>query len=364
MKNNLLDDIIKCNIEISNPASSDVSFDKILIVVDKASIASRKQMTEAAIEIAKADELLEYGYKVTDSAYIAANVCFNQKPSPSGIFVCMRKKTESTYEDLKATLDRANAQVGFYGFHITGFKEKTDIDKAAEWAETNNKLFGFEYDNIDAIPITKTNYFRTFAVYSGLADGFDSGNQPKENGYAALALMAKCFSYNPGTETWHLKALNSIYPSLLSHDQKRSLESKHVVTVMRYAGSNLSVGGATLGGEWIDIIRFIDWLKNEMQVNVFKLFKENKKIPFNDNGINLVLCKIEETLKKAQDIGGISLTEFDADGNAIPAYKINVPRSSDISEDVRKSRKLLNCTWTARVAGAIHAVEIEGYVTF
>ena len=67
---------------------------------------------------------------------------------------------------------------------------------------------------------------------------------------------------------------------------------------------------------------------------------------------------------KAQDIGGISLTEFDADGNAIPAYHVNVPRSSEITEEVRKSRKLSNCTWSARVAGVIHAVEIEGYVTF
>ena len=364
MKNNLLDDIIKCNIEISNPVSSDVSFDKILIVVDKSSIASRKQMSEAVIEISRADELVDYGYKTTDPAYIAATVCFGQNPSPSGIYVCLRKKEGSTSEDLNVTLDRANAQVGFYGFHITGFKEKADIDKAAEWAESNHKLFGFEYDSIDAIPITKTNYYRTFAIYSGLADGFDTNSQPKENGYVALALMAKCFSYNPGTETWHLKVLNRVYPSILTHEQKKSLESKNIGMILRYAGSNLSVGGSTLGGEWIDVIRFIDWLKNEMQVNVFKLFKDNKKIPFNDNGINLVLCKIEETLKKAQDIGGISLTEFDADGNAIPAYHVNVPRSSEITEEVRKSRKLLNCTWSARVAGAIHAVEIEGYVTF
>lgn len=364
MKNNLLDDIIKCNIEISNPTTSDVSFDKILIVVEKASASSRKQMTETVIEISNADELLEYGYKTTEAAYIAASVCFSQNPSPSRIFVCLRKKTDTLNEDLKATLDRASSQVGFYGFHITGFKDKADIDKAADWAESNNKLFGFEYDNIDTIPITKTNYYRTFAIYSGIADGFDAGNQPKENGYAALALMAKCFSYNPGTETWHLKALNSVYPSLLTNEQKRNLEGKHVGMVLRYAGSNFNIGGATLSGEWIDVIRFIDWLKNEMQVNVFKLFKDNKKIPFNDNGINLVLCKIEETLKKAQDIGGISLTEFDADGNAIPAYHVNVPRSSEITEEVRKSRKLSNCTWSARVAGAIHAVEIEGYVTF
>lgn len=33
MKNNPLDDIIKCDVEISSPGSSDVSFDSILLVV-------------------------------------------------------------------------------------------------------------------------------------------------------------------------------------------------------------------------------------------------------------------------------------------------------------------------------------------
>nr|DAI16840.1 MAG TPA: tail sheath protein [Caudoviricetes sp.] len=364
MRNNLLDDIIKCDIEISNPASNDISFGMILLILEKASATGKKPLSDEVIEIAKADELLDYGYKATDSAYIATSVCFSQKPSPNRVYACVRKKPDTAYEDLKATLDRANSQVGFYGFHITGFKDKADVVKAADWAEANHKLFGFEYDNIANMPLTKTDYYRTFALYSGTADGFEAGNQPKENAFAALALMAKCFSYEPGTETWHLKVLNRIYPSLLSSDQKKSLEGRNIGTILRYAGTNCSVGGAVISGEWIDIIRFVDWLKNEMQNNLFRLFIDNKKIPYNDSGINLILCKIEETLKKAQDIGGISLNEFDEDGNEIPGYSIKVPNSAQLTEETRKSRKLTGCTWSARVAGAIHAVEIQGTITF
>ena len=44
MKNNPLDDIIKCQIEISSPASSDATFDRILIVVASPLETSEKEM--------------------------------------------------------------------------------------------------------------------------------------------------------------------------------------------------------------------------------------------------------------------------------------------------------------------------------
>ena len=46
-------------------------------------------------------------------------------------------------------------------------------------------------------------------------------------------------------------------------------------------------GGKTGGGEWIDVIRFRDWLQNDMQVRVVNLLIVNPKIPYTDNGIGL-----------------------------------------------------------------------------
>ncbi len=117
-------------------------------------------------------------------------------------------------------------------------------------------------------------------------------------------------------------------------------------------------------GEWIDVIRFRDWLKAEMQANVFGALKANRKVPYTDSGIGLIEGKMEETLKKGQDIGGIAATEYDGDGNAVPGFQVTVPRTSDLTEEERKSRKLKGCRYTARLAGAIHAVEIEGFLTF
>ena len=69
MKNNPLDDIIKCDVEISSPGSSDVSFDSILLVV--AGPAAKGTATiSGTTAISKADELLDYGYKTNSPAYI------------------------------------------------------------------------------------------------------------------------------------------------------------------------------------------------------------------------------------------------------------------------------------------------------
>ena len=246
---------------------------------------------------------------------------------------------------------------------ITSFRDKADVAATVSWTEANEKLFGFEYTDYADCPISNFAYYRSFGVFSGRADGY-SGDQPAENKYLALAMMAKCFGYDPGTETWAIKELASVVPSGLSTEEKKELDGKNINTFLRYSGSNVTIGGKTLAGEWIDVIRFRDWLKSEMQTNTFNAIKTNRKVPFTDNGIRLIEGKMEETLKAGQDIGGIAPTEYDADDNPIYGYEITVPSVSDLTEAERKSRRLTGCRWSARLAGAIHAVEISGFLKF
>lgn len=373
MKNNSLDDIVKCNIEISNPASNDATFDSILLVVKGPDASGEKTMSRTTA-IAQADELLDYGFTTDDAAYIAATVAFSQNPAPSSIYICIRQEISEegaedaeavvAYEDIRTTLARANGEVSFYGIHLTEFGDEADIQEAISWTEANEKIFGFEYTDIEKCPVKNFSFYRSFGMFSGKADGYDTGEQPIENEYAALAWMAKCFGYDPGTETWNMKELASIVPSALSTDEKKLLEENGINSFRRYAGSNITFGGNMLSGEWIDVIRFRDWLKAEMQTNVFNALKTNRKVPFTDGGIGLIEGQMESTLSKGQTIGGIAPTEYDSDDYEIPGYTVTVPLASDLTEAERKSRKLTGCRYTARLAGAIHIVEIHGNLTF
>lgn len=364
MKNNPLDDIIKCDVEISSPGSSDETFDTILLVV--AGPTGKGTAVSGTTAISKADDLLDYGFTADSAAYVAATVAFSQSPAPDELYFVVRTKDteKDTYEDIATTLARANSEVSFYGVHLTDFRDSKDIEAAKTWVEANEKVFGFEYTDIDSCPVKNFSYYRTFGIFSGLADGYGTDEQPAENEYAALAWMAKCFGYDPGTETWNLKELSTIVPSKLSSDQKKSLEEKNINRFLRYAGCNCAIGGSMLSGEWIDVIRFRDWLKNELQIRVFNTLKVNRKVPFTDGGIGLIEGVMNATLKDGQDIGGIAPTEYDDNDNPIYGYSVTVPKASDLTEAERKSRKLTNCKWTARLAGAIHAVEISGNLTF
>ena len=412
MKNNPLDDIVKCTVEVSSPASNDATFDTILLVVEAASAVGSKSINKTTA-ISSADELLDYGYTVDDTAYSAAETAFSQNPAPDQLLVVVRQKAEEdaddneasadvggdtesednptsgeipegeessgsgedseaggdgdeivAYENIKTTLARANNEAQFYGIHLTSFRDPDDIQAAMEWAEANEKIFGVEYMKYGECPIKNFTYFRTFCMFSGNADGFDGDDQPKTNEYAALAWMAKCFGYDPGTETWALKPLATIVPSSLGTAEKNELEAKKINRFLRYAGDNITIGGYMVSGEWIDVIRFRDWLKNEMQVNVFNVLKVNRKVPFTDAGIGLVEGAMKYTLEKGVEVGGIATTQYDADDNEIPGFTVTVPRSANLTDAERKSRKLTGCKYTARLAGAIHAVEIYGYLTF
>ena len=404
MKNNPLDDLVKCSIEISSPASGDETFDSILVVVAPPEAAGstdagakETKVMNRVTAISRADELLDYGYTVKDPVYAAALVAFSQTPSPDELYICIRKEAEKgaepedsmaednapedsgtgtpdsgkdakaeeqkTWENIQTTLSRAKAEAGFYGICLVGFRDEETVEGAVSWAEANEKLFAFEYLKPDACPVKNLSFYRSFGIYSGEADGYEEGEQPAENQYAELAWMAKCFGYDPGTETWHLKELASIVPSALSTARKKELEEKHINTFRRYAGCNVTFGGYTLAGEWIDVIRFRDWLKAEMQINVFNALKTNRKVPYTDAGIGLIEGKMEETLLKGQTIGGIAGNEYDEE-NLIPGFTVTVPRATSLTEAERKSRKLPGCRFTARLAGAIHATEIEGYLSF
>jgi len=368
MRNNSLDDIIRHTIDISNPPSNDATFDSILLVLAAPSEEGEKTISETML-ISKADELLDFGYTSESEAYKAATVAFSQNPSPKEIFVCVRQSedpeaTPVVYESITDTLARAASEANFYGVHITEFKDEADVEAAKAWTEANGKVYGFEYDDYDNCPVKNFSYYRTFGMYSGDADGYKAEEQPAENAYAALAAMAKCFGYTPGSETWDLKELATIVPSKLSADQKKKLKDSNINMFLRYSGTNCLIGGYMLAGEWIDVIRFMDWLDAEIQFRVFSVMKANKKVPFTDKGIGLIEGAIISALKQGQTNGGIAETEYDADGNPIPGFTVTVPKASSLTEAERKARKLPYCKWTARLAGAIHAVEIEGNLTF
>jgi Protein of unknown function (DUF3383). len=112
--------------------------------------------------------------------------------------------------------------------------------------------------------------------------------------------------------------------------------------------------GTMASGEYIDIIRFIDFVAARMRENIFLRLATLNKIPFTDGGIAIVENEIRGVLNL-----GIAQGGFAAD----PAPTVSVPRAVDVSAADKAARLLPDVRFSAVLAGAIHLVEIRGVVS-
>ena len=199
-------------------------------------------------------------------------------------------------------------------------------------------------------------YMNSFEIFSPAKVDADQ--------YINVAFAVACLQYEPGSETWAFKTLNAVSVAELTATQMQALQEANISYFVEYGGKAITQGGKTVSEEWIDTVRFMWWLKSFMQECIYNLFITHPKIPYTDNGITQVQNQMVYALKRGQAMGGIAPTEYDEDGNATPGYTTTVPRARDLTQAERASRQLKGCKFTARLAGAIHYVEVRGTLEY
>lgn len=268
-------------------------------------------------------------------------------------------------EPLADTLAACASELGnWYGVMITS-RTESDVLAAADWVEANEKLFftssaqaaildGASTTDV-AYKLKQAQYFRTALWYHGAANSeFIDGAAP-----------GHLFTFYPGQETWALKRLAGITYDALQEGKAIAAHAKNANTFEVFRNFAVTQNGKVAAGEWIDVIRFRDWLVEQIRINVVSaLINADGKVPYTDDGIQI----IRNALQKALDLGvarkGIAPEELDSDGRKIPSYTITVPRSADVSVNNRANRLLQDVRFTARLAGAIHVVEIRGSLAY
>lgn len=251
----------------------------------------------------------------------------------------------------------------FYGVALASRTDE-DILAMAEWAEANEKLFGTataadgaknsEVTTDIGSQLKAKNYYRTFWFYHALA----------ATEYPECAIMARCFAIDPGGETWANKQLSSITTDGLSETEALAVQGKNGNTFEAFRNISITQNGKVAAGEWIDVIRFRDWLAEEIKVNVFNLLINRDKVPYTDAGIAAVEAAVRSALTLGQTRGGIAPTEYDESENKNLGFTVSVPLASTISPNQKALRILNDVKFTARLAGAIHVVNITGNLTY
>ena len=359
-----IDRLINCQISLNTTGVTTQGFSTLLVCTVNEKLTSRVTAFTSITELTE----LEIGSD--EPIYRALTAAFSQIPRPRVIKVgkCVEKTLDNdgeqvTIVDVAETMKEICAvDNDFYGVAITEKDENVVMDMA-DWCEANTKLFVTSTSNEDVLDPENTsdiasrlmngNYFRTAIWYH------EDNTQ-----YVECAVAARCFAILAGGETWANKRLANIVVDKLTETNYNTCKNKNCNTFEKFRNVSITQIGKVSAGEWIDVIRFRDWLLEEIQTTEFAMLINLDKLPYTDEGIALIENKLNQCLALGQKRGGIAPTEFDENGDPNYGYVISVPKASSIDANKKASRVLDDVKFTARLAGAIHAVNINGSLTY
>jgi hypothetical protein len=256
-----------------------------------------------------------------------------------------------------------NEDNNWYGI-VPVERDVTVIEDFAEWTETQEKLLLIASDQADILnpaldtdlfsTLKNTRYFRTAGIF----------HKNAATEYPDAAWAGRVFTIQPGAETWALKSLASVTPSNLSETNYQTITNKGGNTFEFYQPQlALTNPGRTFAGEWIDVIRFRDWLKDLIQTNMVQMKINRDKVPYTDEGIQLCVNNLRGSLRRGQQVGGIAPDELDAQGKTVPGFVITYPLSVEV-DPADKAARVLRISFVARLAGAVHLTEITGALAY
>lgn len=267
-----------------------------------------------------------------------------------GLTISSMTNANTVVEDLDE-IDAIDSS--WYGLIYTS-RDQAQVESIAGWVETRIKLFGTasndpviinteagsDMTSIAAV-LNQAGYVRTFVMYHQDA-AFD---------FPEAAWFGRVLPLEPGSETWKFKTLNSVSYSNLTTSQSRNALNKRANTYEFVGGVGITANGTVAQGEYIDIIRGVDWLRARIQEFVYRTLVANPKVPYTDAGIAAIQSQVMRVLQLGID------NDFLASD---PLPTCTVPRASEVPAADKANRILRNVKFTATLAGAIHAVRISG----
>lgn len=228
-----------------------------------------------------------------------------------------------------------------------------DVLDVAANIEAKKKIFGTSSSSVDIQTSVDTDLFsqllalgyqRTFGVWSATAD----------TEFPECAWIGYQLQEQPGSNTWNFKTLSGVTFSVLSSTQSSNIQEKNGSTYERVSGRNATIGAKMFGGEYIDVMVFVDWLEQRMKERIWFRLVNSKKIPYTAAGAAIIEAEVRAQLNDGIRAGGLANN---------PAPVVRTPDVLSIAPNVRAQRIFEGLEFEARLAGAIHFVKIRGTVT-
>ncbi len=236
----------------------------------------------------------------------------------------------------------------FYGLLLDS-NSKAEIAAAAAWAEALTKIAGFSNADEEVLDDTAGNIAETLEA-AAYDRSYFLWNRAVLS-YAGIAWMGDRFPSDPGSSTWKFKQLSGITVDKLSTTQKNNLTSNNANFYISIASIPTTCEGTMASGRFIDITRTIDAFVDQTQVELFQLLSNLPKLPYTNASVSLVKSILRGVIR-----------EFQGDQALDPETEpvITAPLVQDVSSVDRGNRLLPDINFSARLAGAIHSIQITG----
>ncbi len=295
------------------------------------------------VECYSLEEVVAAGYADGTAMYKAANMVFAQTNRPEKIAVC--SATGTVVETLPSLIAKSWRQLVIVG------GESSEYVAIADYIETTKDKMLFismaaEEFNTFKSSIVSKKYKRTIIFVNGT-----------EN--AAAALAGEAAGRTAGSFTYKFKTLKNVAPENLTESEIEALHTAGAFGYVTKAGDNVTTEGISQSGEYIDITDSIDYVVQNIEYRVQKVFNNNAKIPYDDRGIALIEMAVRSALQDAGNNGIIATLD---DGSY--DYSVTFAARSATTEADRVSREYKYGSFTFALAGAIHKCEVYGEVTY
>ena len=261
---------------------------------------------------------------------------------------------ETTTPDAGIATDLAEIQAltdDWYGLILT-FKTKHEVLAAAAFVEGAKKLLiAASSDSDIGNPLSTTDL--GFLAKPFARTAIMCHHAPYSHPDAAW--MGKLFPEAPGSTNWAYKTLATVQATprgVAGPSALVALQAKNVNAYIECSGVSHTRFGTVGSGEYLDIVRGLDWLQARLGERVFALLNTVKKVPFTEVGVALIKKEILAQLEAGATAGLL----------VADTISVTFPPVSSISAVDKGNRCLPDGKFSAQLQGAINKVVLRGEV--
>lgn len=287
-------------------------------------------------------------FEETTAEYKIAARILGQEPAPEqvAIYGVLYDDVTGKPEDLVAALNTLIGKNNDWYFLTCPESDDTVISALAAWTETQQKMYFVTTQSL--MTSATMEYENTVVMY-----------HDKPDAYVAEGLAAIGAVNQPGEITFKFKTVKGVSEATITATELEQLHTDGGFSYIRKMGILQTTEGITTSGEFADVVMGAHFIKARMEEEAAALAANTKKIPYDNQGIAMLVGIADSVLKQGVDQGIIL-----RDDNDNGVYTITAKKREEVSINDVANRIYNGVRWEAKLAGAIHSGTISGVLTY